>query len=138
MGGETGRRSPPAWVAAPILDANGRMTYLVGVVRDLTEEERLRAQLVRGERLSALGEFVSGVAHEINNPLQSIIGSLELVLDQEMTPALRGDIERARSEAGRAGRIVRNLLRFVRQAPPRAAAARSQRDRQGDDERAGL
>jgi PAS domain S-box-containing protein len=107
-----------AWVAAPILDAQGKMTYLVGVVRDLTEEEGLRAQLVRAERLSALGEFVSGVTHEINNPLQSIIGSLELVLDQEMPPALRGDIERARSEADRAGRIVRNLLRFVRQAPP--------------------
>ena len=72
---------------------------------------------MRGERLSALGEFVSGVAHEINNPLQSIIGSLELVLEQDLDPALRGDIERARFEAGRAGRIVRNLLRFVRQAP---------------------
>lgn len=106
-----------ACAAAPIVDAAGRVTHVVGVVRDTTEELRLREQLVRSERLSALGEFVSGAAHEINNPLQSIVGSLELVLDQQIEPALRGDIERARFEAGRAGRIVRNLLRFVREAP---------------------
>ena len=106
-----------ACVAAPIVDAAGRVAHFVAVIRDITEELRLREQLVRGERLSALGEFVSGVAHEINNPLQSIIGSLELVLDQHPEPGLRGDIERARFEAGRAGRIVRNLLSFVRQAP---------------------
>jgi len=106
-----------ACVAAPIVDAAGRVTHFVAVIRDTTDELRLREQLVRGERLSALGEFVSGVAHEINNPLQTIIGSLELVLDQQLDPAPRGDLERARSEAGRAGRIVRNLLRFVRQAP---------------------
>jgi len=106
-----------AFVAAPIVDAGGRVTHFVGVIRDITEELRLREHLVRGERLSALGEFVSGVAHEINNPLQTIIGSLDLVLDQHLDAGLRGDVERARFEAGRAGRIVRNLLRFVRQAP---------------------
>ena len=106
-----------ACVAAPILDGGGRITYFVAVIRDITEELRLREQLVRGERLSALGEFVSGVAHEINNPLQAVIGSLELAFDQHPEPAMRADLERARFEAGRAGRIVRNLLRFVRQAP---------------------
>jgi PAS domain S-box-containing protein len=106
------------WSATPIMGPDGTIDCVVGVVRDLTEEIRLRDQLVRGERLSALGEFVSGMAHEINNPLQSIIGSLELALDQQdLDPAVRGDIERARSEASRAGRTVRNLLRFVRQAP---------------------
>jgi PAS domain S-box-containing protein len=106
-----------ACVAAPIVDAGGRVTHFVAVIRDTTDELQMRERLVRGERLSAIGEFVSGVAHEINNPLQTIIGSLELVLDQRLDPAIRGDIERARLEAGRAGRIVRNLLRFVRQAP---------------------
>ena len=106
-----------AFAAAPIVDAGGRVTHFVGVIREITEELRLREQLVRGERLSALGEFVTGVAHEVNNPLQTIIGSLELVLDQHLDPGIRGDVERARAEAGRAGRIVRNLLRFVRQAP---------------------
>ena len=106
-----------ACVGAPIVDSAGRVVNFVAVIRDTTEELRLREQLVRGERMSALGEFVSGVAHEINNPLQSIIGSLDLALDQQLDTGLRGDVERARFEAGRAGRIVRNLLRFVRQAP---------------------
>jgi PAS domain S-box-containing protein len=106
-----------ACVAAPIVDGAGRVTHFVAVIRDVTDELRLREQLVRAERLSALGEFVSGVAHEINNPLQTVIGSLELALDQHLEPSLRVDVERARLEASRAGRIVRNLLRFVRQAP---------------------
>jgi PAS domain S-box-containing protein len=105
-----------ACVVSPIM-AGGRVTHFVAVIRDTTEELRLREQLVRSERLSALGEFVSGAAHEINNPLQSIIGSLELVLEHDLDPVLRTDVDRARFEAGRAGRIVRNLLRFVRQAP---------------------
>jgi len=103
-----------ACAAAPIVDDAGEVTHFVAVIRDLTEELRLREQLVRGERLSALGEFVSGVAHEINNPLQSVIGTLELLLDQPHDPAVRVDLERTRFEAGRAGRIVRNLLTFVK------------------------
>jgi PAS domain S-box-containing protein len=106
-----------ACVVSPITGAGNRTTHFVAVIRDTTEELRLREQLVRSERLSALGEFVSGIAHEINNPLQSIIGSLELVLEHDLDPAPRSDVDRARFEAGRAGRIVRNLLRFVRQAP---------------------
>jgi len=105
-----------ACAAAPIVDAGGRVTHFVAVIRDITDELRLREQLVRAERLSALGEFVSGVAHEINNPLQSVIGTLELLLDQPHDPAIRVDIERTRFEAGRAGRIVRNLLTFVKRS----------------------
>ena len=103
-----------ACAAAPIVDDAGEVTHFVAVIRDLTEELRLREQLVRGERLSALGEFVSGVAHEINNPLQSVIGTLELLLDQPHDPAVRVDLERTRIDAGRAGRIVRTLLTFVK------------------------
>jgi len=106
-----------AVAGAPLVDPSGRVTHFVAVVRDVTDDLRLREQLVRGERLSAIGEFVSGVAHEINNPLQSIIGTLELILEQQQEPGLRTDLERTRFEAGRAGRIVRNLLTFVRQAP---------------------
>jgi two-component system NtrC family sensor kinase len=77
----------------------------------------MRDQLVRSERMSAIGQLISGVAHELNNPLQSIIGSLELLLNEPTDPDIRDDLERARREAGRAVRIVRNLLAFVRRAP---------------------
>jgi PAS domain S-box-containing protein len=106
-----------AWNAAPILDASGKVSTIVGVIRDLTDDLTLRDQLVRSERMSAIGQLISGVAHELNNPLQSIIGSLELLLNEPTDPDIRDDLERARREAGRAVRIVRNLLAFVRRAP---------------------
>jgi two-component system NtrC family sensor kinase len=104
------------WTASPILDASGRIAHIVCVVRDLTDDLRLRDQLVQSERLSAIGELVSGVAHELNNPLQSILGTAQTVLGEVQDPGLKGDLERVRHEADRAGRIIRNLLAFVRKS----------------------
>jgi PAS domain S-box-containing protein len=112
-----GTTFPASWSASPIVDAHGRVRFVVAVVRDMTDDMRLREQVVRSERLSAIGELVSGVAHEINNPLQSIIGSLDVLLNQPSDPDTRVDLERARREAGRAGRIIRNLLTFARRSP---------------------
>lgn len=112
-----GTTFPASWSAAPIVDAQGRVQYVVGVIRDMTDDMRLREQVVRGERLSAIGELVSGVAHEMNNPLQSIIGTLDVLLSQPVDPVTRADLERARREAGRTGRIIRNLLTFARKSP---------------------
>jgi two-component system NtrC family sensor kinase len=101
--------------AAPIVGADGRVTRFVGVVHDLTEDLRLREQIVRSERLSAIGELVSGVAHELNNPIQVVIGTLDLALDDVQSHT--ADLERVRLEAQRAGKIIRNLLAFVRRSP---------------------
>jgi hypothetical protein len=98
----------------PLKDATGGVTHYVGVERDITDELRLREQLVQSERLSAIGELVAGVAHEISNPLQTIVGSVELMIEQDPQGLDRQDLEIVRREAGRAGQIVRNLLSFVR------------------------
>ena len=74
----------PVDVAAaivPLRDAAGLVDHLVLVERDISEESRLRDQLIHTERLSAVGQLVSGVAHEINNPLQSILGFTELLIE---------------------------------------------------------
>ena len=68
MARKDGSTFQAAWSAAPIVDHTGHITEIVGVVRDVTDDLRLREQLVRSERMSAIGELVSGVAHEINNP----------------------------------------------------------------------
>jgi two-component system NtrC family sensor kinase len=108
-----GSSFPAACTITALRDSAGRITHFVGVERDMTEDLALRDQLVHSERLSAIGELIAGVAHEINNPLQTIIGCTELMLD-EPEGVNRTDLELVRKEAMRAGQIVRNLLAFAR------------------------
>ena len=111
-----------ACAVVPLTNDKGQTTHFVQMERDITEELRLRSQLIHSERLSAVGQLVSGVAHELNNPLQSILGFTELLIDAEERPELRRDLEQVRSEAIRAGKIVRNLLAFVRRSSSERSA----------------
>ena len=87
--------------------------------RQLEEQQRTQAQLVHVEKLSAVGELASGVAHEINNPLTTILGQAHLLLEhQDVTPYVRTRLALIADEASRAGRIVQNLLLFSRHYPP--------------------
>ena len=113
-----GSTFPAACTVVALRDPAGSITHYVGVERDTTDEVKLRDQLVHSERLSAIGELVAGVAHEINNPLQTIVGSVELMMEENTTPAIQRDLQVVRREAGRAGQIVRNLLSFVRRSTP--------------------
>ena len=121
-----GSTFPAACTITALRDSAGRLTHFVGVERDITEDLALRDQLVHSERLSAIGELIAGVAHEINNPLQTIIGCTELMLD-EPDGANRHDLELVRKEAMRAGQIVRNLLAFARRGASDRVADRPQR-----------
>jgi len=106
---------PVSSTVAALKDAEGRVVHYVAVERDIADELRLRDQLVHSERLSAVGELVAGVAHEINNPLQTIVGCVELLLEERKGDEDQvRDLQLVRQEAARAGQIVRNLLAFVR------------------------
>ena len=106
-----------------IADDAGRITQLVGVERDVTHETELRDQLIHTERIAAAGQLVSGVAHELNNPLQAVVGFTELLLEGERRQETREDLEQILSEANRAAKIVRNLLAFVRRSSVERASA---------------
>lgn len=80
------------------------------------EVEMLQQQIIRQERLAAIGLLLSGIAHELNNPLQAISGFAELLQrDQDVRPDVRADLALIQKESARASGIIRNLSRFSRQ-----------------------
>jgi C4-dicarboxylate-specific signal transduction histidine kinase len=86
------------------------------------ELESLQGQVIRQERLAAVGQLVSGVAHEINNPLQSISGFAELLrLQRNLPESAHNDLNIILRESARANAIIRNLALFARQQPGPAA-----------------
>jgi len=89
----------------------------VGDERRMREElQLLQQQVIRQERLAAIGVLVSGVAHELNNPLQAILGFSELLqMQKDMPESARADLTLIQKESTRASAIIRNLSRFGRQ-----------------------
>ena len=86
------------------------------------EVESLQQQVIRQERLAAIGVLVSGIAHELNNPLQTISGFSELLQhDARMDDRTRHDLALIHQESARASAIIRNLSRFGRQQESRPA-----------------
>src|SRR5438132_4342254 len=91
---------------------------LVVLVEDVTDQQAMESHLIQSEKLAAVGQLVSGVAHELNNPLTSIAGLSEFLLEQkELRAKDRGHLRVIHEQADRAGRIVRNLLTFARKGP---------------------
>jgi len=87
--------------------------------RQLEELRRTQSQLIHAEKLSAVGELASGVAHEINNPLTTILGQAHLLLsDPDLKPTVRDRLTIIAEETSRAARIVQNLLMFARHYSP--------------------
>jgi two-component system NtrC family sensor kinase len=118
-----GSTYPVSATLAGIVDHGGTVTHVVSVERDISEDRRLREQLIHSERLSAVGQLVAGVAHEINNPLQAVMGFAELLIASDTTPEIRRDLEQIRSDANRAAKIVRHLLLFARHSTLERAVA---------------
>ena len=90
-----------------------------------TELESLQGQVIRQERLAAVGQLVSGVAHEINNPLQAILGFAELLQMEDNVPdSAKSDLRLIQKESARACAIIRNLALFARQQTEAACPVR--------------
>jgi PAS domain S-box-containing protein len=105
-------------VAVPASGEGETVPMVLAIARDVTDEQRLREQLGHSEKLAALGRLVSGVAHELNNPLAGISALAQaLILDEPLDEGSRRVVESVRAEATRAAKIVTDLLTFARQRP---------------------
>jgi len=91
-----------------------RVTKVLALARDVTDHRRTQAQLQQAEKLAAMGQLVSGVAHEINNPAAIISGFAQTLLLDDLPPEQRETVQMMYDEATRIGRITSNLLAFAR------------------------
>jgi two-component system NtrC family sensor kinase len=132
---------PPAWadpIARALSHAEGESVELEGAGRlftmsvlplaqagdgaavlifdDQTEKRRLQDQLIQSEKMSAIGQLIAGVAHDLNNPLASVVGFADYLAEQsdKAPPEMVEPLRAIRQEAERAANIVKNLLTFAR------------------------
>jgi two-component system NtrC family sensor kinase len=108
----------PIEAEATALHVGGELRIL-GLVRDLTDRRRLQHELLQAQKMEAIGLLVAGVAHELNNPLASIVAFSQLIrTDPHLPGELQWQADMLIQEANRTRRIVQNLLDFARQRPP--------------------
>lgn len=104
--------------ARPVLDEEGRPLGWLEAFWDVTGQRQIQSKLQQTEKMAAVGQLVSGVAHELSNPLTSIIGYAQLFLNHPLSEARSGEARMILEEAERASRIVKNLLGYARHAEP--------------------
>jgi PAS domain S-box-containing protein len=108
----------PVEIEVRVVDLGGQRRFL-HLIHDLSDQDRLQRELLQAQKMEALGQLVSGVAHELNNPLAAIIAFSQLMRSDERLPEdMRHDAGLLVQEADRTRRIVQNLLDFARARPP--------------------
>jgi len=98
-----------AWHKAELFDA---------LQESMGRLKEAQARLVQSEKMSAVGQLVSGVAHELNNPLTAVMGYSQLLETANLSPRARDDLGKIRHAADRCSRIVKDLLTFAREYRP--------------------
>ena len=101
---------------SPVFDNEGNIGNFVAIKEDVTREKKLQQQLFQSEKLSSIGTFISGVAHELNNPLTAVLGFSEVLMDDKnLSNDVRKNLDRIATQSERAAKIVKNLLKFSRE-----------------------
>ena len=99
---------------SPVYGSGGRISGVVASARDVTDAKEAEKQKLQKEKLAAMGEMMSGVAHELNNPLTAILGVSDLMRDRATDEVTRRQADMVLKQARRAAGIVQHLLAFSR------------------------
>jgi len=103
---------------SPIFNEQGEVVGTVHIIRDITEQKQQNEQLMMAGRLASVGELAAGTAHELNNPLTSVIGFSQLLMEKNIPDDIREDVKLIYNEAQRAANVTKNLLTFARKHTP--------------------
>lgn len=104
---------------AAVRDSSGKISYFDGILEDITEHQQAQEQLQHSQLLASLGEMTAGIAHEVNNPLSSVLLYSELLLASDVPTPIKKDLKVIHDEAKRATRIMTELLTYSRRVEPR-------------------
>ena len=107
---------------SPLYHADERPSGVIASVRDITVEKKLEQQIIQSERWAAMGQMIGGFAHELNNPLTSILGLTELLLEDHPGEQAHKQLTMLQQQARRAAEIVQNLTYFSRPPAPGRSA----------------
>ncbi len=105
-------------MTSPIFNDKGEVVASVHVARDISERKKMEEQLIATDRMASVGELAAGIAHELNNPLTSVIGFSQLLLEKDVADDVKEDIKIIYSEAQRTAGVVKGLLTFARRHAP--------------------
>jgi PAS domain S-box-containing protein len=103
---------------SPIFNKKGEVVGTVHITRDITAQKQQNERLMMTDRLVSIGELAAGTAHELNNPLTSIIGFSQLLMEKDISDDIREDVKLIYNEAQRAASVTKNLLTFARKHTP--------------------
>jgi len=103
---------------SPIFDKEGAVIGTIHITRDITEQKQQNERLMMADRLASIGELAAGTAHELNNPLTSVIGFSQLLMEKDISDDIREDVKLIYNEAQRAVNVTKNLLTFARKHTP--------------------
>ncbi|MBC8039434.1 MAG: ABC transporter substrate-binding protein [Opitutaceae bacterium] len=99
---------------SPVADADGRITHLVAVERDVTERKKLEEQFLRAQRMESIGTLAGGIAHDLNNLLSPIIMGADLIAQFETKAETRLVLNNIQRSARRGAELVKQVLSFAR------------------------